>query len=152
MKSFEFLEEKGIEFRKIELPEPPKSAQDVERLFGCSLHQVLKTLLFIGKEAPVLVVIQGDKRVDLQKLEKTTNVHNLRMAKPDEIKEITGYSIGGVCPFCLKSKVIKVLDEGVFDTEMINVGAGDPILGVELKSQDLKSVWDGIIADISKDL
>jgi len=150
MKIFEFLEEKGIKFRKIELPEPPKSAQDVERLFGCSLHQVLKTLLFIGQEEPVLVVIQGDKKVDLKKLEKATNVHNFRMARPDETKEITGYVVGGVCPFYLKNKIKKVLDKGIFDTDIINVGAGTQVLGVELKSQDLKKIWNGILADISQ--
>lgn len=150
MKSFKFLKEKGIEFRKIELSEPPKSAQDVERLFGCSLHQVLKTLLFIGQEKPVLVVISGDKKVDLRKLEKITNLNNFRMAKPNEIKEITGYPVGGVCPFCLEKNIQKVLDECVFDSEIINIGSGTPIIGIELKSQDLKKIWDGIIEDISQ--
>ncbi|MBW3022922.1 YbaK/EbsC family protein [Candidatus Woesearchaeota archaeon] len=150
MKSFKFLEEKGIKFRKIELSEPPKSAQDVERLFGCPLHQVLKTLLFIGREGPVLVVVQGDKRVDLQKLEEITNVHGFRMAKPDEIKEITDYPVGGVCPFCIEKDIKKVLDEGVFDSETINIGSGTPTIGIELKSEDLKKIWNGIIADISQ--
>jgi Cys-tRNA(Pro) deacylase len=149
MKSFEFLEEKGIEFRKIELSEPPKSAQDVERLFGCPLHQVLKTLLFIGKEEPVLDVVQGDKKVDLQKLETITKMHEFRMASPAEIKEITGYVMGGVCPFCVKKEIKKIIDKTVFDIETVNIGAGTPILGIELKSEDLKKIWDGIIADIS---
>jgi Cys-tRNA(Pro) deacylase len=150
MKSFKFLKKKGIKFKKIELSEAPRSAQDIERLFKCPLNQVLKTLLFIGQEEPVLVVIQGDKKVDLQKLEKITRVYNFRMAKPDEIKKITNYSIGAVCPFCLDKNIKKVLDKKILETEKINIGAGTLTLGIELKSQGLKKVWDGIIADVSQ--
>lgn len=147
MKSIEFLKSKGIRFRVIELKEIPKSAQDVERLYGCPLNQVLKTLVFIGDNEPIIVVLPGDKRVNTNKLKEITKQDNLRIAKPDEVKKITSYSIGGVCPFGIENKVKKIIDESVFKMPIVNIGSGKSEIGIELNSEDLKKVWDGIIAD-----
>jgi len=54
------------------LDEVPKTVKDVERLYGCSLNQVLKSLVFIGETEAVIAVLPGDKRVDMNKLKKTT--------------------------------------------------------------------------------
>jgi len=148
MKSIEYLESKNIEFKIIHLNEVPKTAQDVERIYGCSLHQVLKTLIFIGETEPVIVVLPGDKRVDMNKLKKATKQTNLRMAKPDEIEEITGYKIGGVSPFGIEKNITKIIDESVFKTKTVNIGSGKAELGIELNSEELRKAWNGIVADV----
>ena len=148
MKSIEYLKSKGIRFRVIELKEIPKSAQDVERLYGCPLNQVLKTLVFIGENEPVVVVLPGDKRVDINKLKEISKQKNLRMAKPDEVNNITGYTIGGVCPFVIEKNVKKIIDESIFELQVVNIGSGKAEIGIELNSEDLKKIWDGIIADL----
>ena len=63
MESIDYLKSKNIEFKTIHLDEIPRTAQDVERIYGCPLHQVLKTLIFIGETEPIIVVLPGDKRV-----------------------------------------------------------------------------------------
>lgn len=148
MKSIEYLESKNIEFKTIHLDEIPKTAQDVERIYGCSLRQVLKTLIFIGETEPVIVVLPGDKRVDMNKLKKATKQTNLRMAKPDEIEEITGYKIGGVSPFGIEKNITKIIDESVFKTKTVNIGSGKAELGIELNSEELRKAWNGIVADV----
>ncbi len=148
MKSIEYLEGKNIEFKTIHLDEVPKTAQDVERIYGCSLHQVLKTLIFIGETEPVIVVLPGDKRVDMNKLKKTTKQTNLRMAKPDEIEEITGYKIGGVSPFGIEKNITKIIDESVFKTKIVNIGSGKAEFGIELNSEELRKAWNGIVTDV----
>jgi Cys-tRNA(Pro) deacylase len=148
MDGIEFLKSKNIDFRVIELAEEPRSAADVERLYGCSLKQVLKTLLFIG-EMPVLVVLQGDKRVNIEKLKQITNQSTLRMANPSEVKEITGYSIGGVTPLGVNG-IKKIIDSKVFEEETVNIGSGKAIIGIEIKTNDLKEIFDGTIEEISE--
>lgn len=148
MKSIEYLESKNIEFKTIHLDEIPKTAQDVERIYGCSLRQVLKTLIFIGETEPVIVVLPGDKRVDMNKLKKATKQTNLRMAKPDEIEKITGYKIGGVSPFGIEKNITKIIDESVFKTKTVNIGSGKAELGIELNSEELRKAWNGIVADV----
>ena len=61
------IKNKDIQFKIIHPDEIPRSAQDVERIYGCPLNQVLKTLVFVGKTEPVLVVLPGDKRANIEK-------------------------------------------------------------------------------------
>ncbi len=138
MKSADYLESKNIKFRTIHLNEVPKTAQDVERIYDCSLRQVLKTLIFIGETEPVIVVLPGDKRVDMDKLKKVSKQNNLRMAKPDEVEEITGYTIGGISPFGIEKDIMKIIDESVFEIETVNIGGGKAEIGIELNSEELK--------------
>ena len=148
MDCIEFLKSKNVDFRVIELAEEPRSAADVERLFGCPLKQVLKTLVFTG-EKPVMVVLQGDKRVDLEKLKRLTNQSTLRMANPNEVKEITGYSIGGVT-FLGVNGIEKIIDSKVFEEETVSIGSGKAIIGIEMKTSVLKEIFDGTIEEISE--
>ncbi len=148
MKSTNYLKNKNIEFKTIHLDKIPRTAQDVEKIYGCPLHQVLKTLIFIGKTKQVIVVLPGDKRVDMNKLKEITKENNLRMAKPDEVEEITGYTIGGVSPFGIEKNVKKIIDESVFKIKTVNIGSGKVEIGIELNSEELKKAWDGIITNI----
>ena len=107
IKSIEYLKNKDIDFKIIHLDEIPKTAQDVERIYGCLLQQVLKTLIFICESEPVIVVLPGDKRGDINKLREVVNQKTFRMAKPQEVEKITGYTIGGVSPFGIERIVKK---------------------------------------------
>jgi len=148
MKSLDYLNEKNISYKEIYLDEIPKSAKDVERLFGCPLYQVLKTVVLIG-DKPIIAVIQGDKRVSFQKIKEYYNFDSIKMANPNEIKELTGYSIGGVTPFGIDNfDYISILDEHVLNENKINIGSGKAEIGIELKSTDLKKIWKGEIFDI----
>ena len=148
MKSFDYLRGKNVPFKEIHLSEVPKSSQDVERLYGCPLHQVLKTLVFVSENKPVVVVVPGDRRASLSKLRSLTGVNSLRIAKPDEVLSISGYTVGGVTPFGIESDVIMAIDSSVFEMDMVNIGSGKAEIGIELSSQKLKDIWDGIIGDI----
>lgn len=150
MKSTDYLKSKNIEFKTIHLDKIPRTAQDVERIYGCPLHQVLKTLIFIGKTEQIIVVLPGDKRADIDKLKEVTKQNNLRMARPDEVKEITGYTIGGISPFGIEKNVKKIIDESVFKIKTVNIGSGKAEIGIELNSEELRRAWDGIIANISQ--
>ena len=146
MKSLDLLKGKGVPFKVIELKEVPKSARDVERLYGCPLGQVLKSLVFIG-EKPVMAVLPGDRKVDVGKLAQAVGLKELRIAKPQEVLEVTGYEVGGVTPFGFSG--IKVMDESVFTMEKVNVGSGKAEVGIELSTESLKKTWDGKIAPIT---
>jgi prolyl-tRNA editing enzyme YbaK/EbsC (Cys-tRNA(Pro) deacylase) len=88
MNSIEYLKLKQIQFKKINLVAIPKTANDVVKIYGCPLEQVLKTLVFIGRKE-VIVVLQGDKKVNFKKLNLIIddNYNKLRMATHKEIKK-----------------------------------------------------------------
>ena len=72
----------------------------------------------------------------------------MMVAKPKEVKDITGLNIGGVSPFVQNSYIKKIIDTSVFKIKVVNIGSGKADVGIELNSIDLKKIWDGVIADI----
>jgi len=149
LSSTQYLSQKGIPFKIIHLKEVPKTALDIERLYGCSIKQVLKTLVFVTESIPLIVVIQGHKKVDPDKLKHHAGVSTLRLAKADEVFTITGYMPGAVSPFGIKSSVQKIIDSAVFTEKSVNIGSGAAATGLELTTPDLKQIWDGTVADVS---
>ena len=150
MKSIEFLKNNNIKFREIHLDEVPVTAQDVERLYGRALNQVLKTLLVVRGVLPMLVIIPGDKTIDFKKLEIVTGQGNFRMAELGEVEDVTGYRIGAVTPFGIERNIKKIIDESIFDIETVNIGSGKANIGIEIKSADIQKIWDGLVGDIVK--
>lgn len=150
IKSIQFLENKNINFKILKFVEIPKTAADVERIYNCPLKEVLKALLFIGKSKPFLVVLEGDKRLDYKKLGLAAQEEKMRMARPEEVLEITGYTVGSVSPFELKQDILKIVDNKVFKNKKINIGSGEPDTGIEMESTELRKAWDGKFADISE--
>jgi len=149
VESTEFLKSRGVGFKLVQLSEAPRTAKDVERLYGCPLCQVLKTILFIGESGPVLAVLPGDRRASLEKLGKTAGQKIERIARPDEVLQITGHSVGGVTPLGVDG-VPKVIDEKVFENEKASIGSGVAEIGIEMKTTELRKIWDGKIADVSQ--
>ncbi|MBN1684332.1 MAG: YbaK/EbsC family protein [Gammaproteobacteria bacterium] len=143
-----FLDQKKINYKFIQLKRIPQSSQDVVELFGSPLNQVIKTLLFVG-DKNIIVCLPGDRKVDVEKLKKLFNVKKLRLAKHDEVEKLTGYQVGGVCPFLLPDNIVSVLDEHALHQEKINIGAGTQTTGIELSPASLKQIWLGKITDIS---
>ncbi len=151
MNSIEYLKLKQIQFKKINLAAIPKTANDVVKIYGCPLEQVLKTLVFIGRKE-VIVVLQGDKKVNFKKLNLIIddNYNKLRMATHKEIKKIFYKDIGNLDPFIKSEGCIKILDKKIFTMNIANMGGGIPGIGIEMKTKELKKAWNGMIEDISK--
>ena len=148
MKSLDYLDEKNVSYNNVHLDEVPKSAKDVERIFGCPLHRVLKTIVLIG-DKPIIAVVQGDKRISFQKIKDHYEFDSIRMANPDEVKKISGYLIGGVTPFGIDNEdCIFILDEHILEEDEINMGSGIAEIGIELKTADLKEIWHGDVLDV----
>jgi len=150
MKSLEYLKSKNVKFKTLYYKEIPRTARDVERIYGCDLRYVLKSIVFVGETKNVIAVVPGDRRVSVEKLKRVIGQNTLRLAKSDEVLRITGYAIGGVSPFGVGKEVEKVIDKDVFNFDVINIGSGKAEVGIEIDTKDLKRVWEGIIADISE--
>ncbi|MFB6242270.1 MAG: aminoacyl-tRNA deacylase [Candidatus Nanosalina sp.] len=113
---------------------------------GVSEEQIVKTLVFIA-EKPLAVLCPGDTSVETKKLEEILDT-NVRMAKPREVKEETGYIIGGVSPFDLDIPVY--MEEDILEMEEVKPAAGSRVIGVNLKPEDLKQVTDAEVVDVSR--
>ncbi len=100
----DFVNAKGIEAEiRVLDPESTRTSALAAQQLGCTIAEIAKTIAFsckvAGKEVCVLVVLSGDKRVDLYKLKKKVGASEARIMDAEEVKKATGYSIGAVPPF-----------------------------------------------------
>ncbi|PSG98559.1 MAG: hypothetical protein BRC29_00340 [Nanohaloarchaea archaeon SW_7_43_1] len=119
-----------------------ESAENV----GIEEEKIVKTLIFKAGEEFVAVLCPGDKRVSEQKLEEITG-ENVRMANPDEVKENTGYIIGGVSPFDLD--ISTFMERSILEHEEVKPAAGSRVVGVTVDPEELKHALSADVAELS---
>jgi prolyl-tRNA editing enzyme YbaK/EbsC (Cys-tRNA(Pro) deacylase) len=119
-------EEYGVDVDVHEFDEGTKTAQDAADAIGCDVAQIASSIVVVVDDEPVVVVTSGANRVDLEKVAVYRDGSGARMAEADEVKEATGWSIGGVPPFCHATDVPVLLDETLLDHDEVWAAAGTP--------------------------
>ncbi len=97
------LSEYGVSCQVIEMPQSTRTADDAARAVGCQVGQIVKSLIFKGKEShqPILVATSGANRVNEKKI-ATLISEPLSKADADFVRDKTGFAIGGVPPISAK--------------------------------------------------
>ena len=108
------------------LEQTAKTAQDAATALGCNVGAIVKSLLFKTGDNFVLCLVSGDKRCALNKLKKIIDEKDVSMAHPDDVKKITGYTIGGVSPVGHLNKVKIYIDNNLERFTTIFAAAGHP--------------------------
>ena len=112
-----------------------KSSELAAKALGCTIAEIAKSVVFVGDETSV-VIISGDKRVDVAKLEKAAG-GKARKADADEVRDRTGYPIGGVPPFPHSSGVSVYLDSSLKRHKEVWAAAGSPNSVFRVSVEDL---------------
>ncbi len=150
LKSVRILEEKGVEYRLIELECRAISVSDVIRYSKEQVRpeEICKTIILKDGEGDMYAVfLLGDRRIDFKKARAVIG-GEVSIAGYDEVKDATGVEPGAVCPLLLRIPLY--IDEGVLSRERINFGSGDHLYGIEIRSQDLSKVVDYELADLAE--
>ncbi len=79
-------------------PEATRTAAEAAAAIGCELSQICKSLIFAADGVPVLVLMDGASRVDVERVREELGAGKVTRAKADVVRETTGYAIGGVPP------------------------------------------------------
>ena len=127
-----FLRESGVEARIHEFSDGTASAQDAADAVGCELGQIVKSLVFVCDERPVLALVPGDRRGDPTKVAQAVDASSARVAKAHEVEEATGFAPGAVAPFPLPHVDTVLMDSALYQHEIVWAGAGSPhhIMGI----------------------
>ncbi|ASJ07722.1 hypothetical protein A3L11_00135 [Thermococcus siculi] len=104
----------------LDIGRPVKTVEQATRETGASPKQVIKSLVIISEREPLLVILDGESRVSLEKLERLFG--KCRFARAKEVKELTGYEIGGVPPVGVPLRT--VIDPKVLENEYVIGGGG----------------------------
>ena len=132
------------------LDQTARTANEAATALGCKVGAIIKSLLFKAGEDFVLCLVSGDKRCSLNKLKNILNEKDISMANPEDVKKITGYTIGGVSPVghLIKTKIF--IDENLKNFESIFAAAGHPNAVFEIDFENLKKLTSGEIKEISE--
>lgn len=131
-------------------PEIEKGAASVANALGFRERQMIKTLVFqTDKGECALIMVGGDQNVVSGKLKKALGSRNISMAKPDVVKETTGYVIGSIPPFHWQPDGFRnFLDDSMMDEELVGVGAGVWGNEIIMKPQDLVKATNAIVVNL----
>lgn len=140
------LKEQGLDDTEFIVHPKAETVDEHVENTGVEEKQIIKTLIFIG-ERPVAVLCPGDTSVETDKLEDILET-DVRMANTDEVTEKTGYIIGGVSPFDLDIPVY--IEEDILEIEHVKPAAGSRLVGVNIRSEDLRDINDAEVVDVSR--
>ena len=108
----EHLEKMGLGGRIHTFEVSSATVELAARAVGCEPARIAKTLSFMVQGSPILVVAAGDAKVDNHKYKERFGV-KAKMLSPDEVTDLVGHGVGGVCPFGIKDGVKVYLDESL---------------------------------------
>ena len=134
----------------VSLEKIARTAQDAATALGCNVGAIVKSLLFSTGENFVLCLVSGDKRSSLNKLKKILDEKDVSMAKPDDVKKITGYTIGGVSPVGHLSKVKIYIDTNLNRFTTVFAAAGHPNCIFKIEFNQLTKLTAGEIEEITE--
>jgi prolyl-tRNA editing enzyme YbaK/EbsC (Cys-tRNA(Pro) deacylase) len=132
-----FLRQMGAEARIEEFETGTPTAVDAARAAGCTLGQIVKSLVFDCEGRWVVVLVPGDRRADLGKIAAAAGATKARIASPEQVESATGFVAGAVAPFPLPGIDRVFVDHGLLAHKHVWVGAGSPSHMAVLSSSDL---------------
>ena len=140
----------GIDVEVHEFPEGTKTAADAAEAIGCDVAQIASSLVFVADDQPVVVVTSGANRVDEDRVAEAVGASAARMAEPDEVKEATGWSIGGVPPFCHATDVPVLFDRTLLEHDPVWAAAGTPDAVWPADPEELVETTGATVADVAE--
>jgi prolyl-tRNA editing enzyme YbaK/EbsC (Cys-tRNA(Pro) deacylase) len=145
-----YLAAHGLEDRVIEFGDrSTKTSQLAAEAVGCELGQIVKSLVFVADETPVLALVAGDRRGDSAAIAAQAGATRATFADADTVREATGYAIGGVSPFDLPADLIVLVDDSLSRFEEVYTAGGTPQSMVRMERTRLFEMVGGRVARIS---
>ncbi|MEV3930077.1 MULTISPECIES: YbaK/EbsC family protein [unclassified Streptomyces] len=144
----EALRELGLDVEVRRFPDATRTAVEAAAAIGCELSQIVKSLIFEADGVPVLVLMDGASRVDLELVRGELGAGKVERARADLVRETTGYAIGGVPPFGHRTKTRVLADRGLLSHPVVWAAAGHPHAVFRLDPATLVDLAGGTLVDV----
>ena len=133
----------------VQMKETTRSAADAARAVGCQVGQIVKSLIFEGKQShrPILVATSGANRVNEKAVQQNVS-EPVKIAKPEYVRQMTGFAIGGVPPVGHDNPLNIFIDEDLLQYNEIWAAAGTPHAVFKLTPDDLKLITNGTVISV----
>ena len=114
----------AVDARLEEFGEGTPTARGAAKAIGCDLSQIVKSLVFVCDGAYVLALVPGDRRADEAAIGAAVGAREVRIAKPDEVMQATGFEPGAVAPFPQRAVTRALMERGLLRHQIVWIGAG----------------------------
>ena len=125
-----------------------RTAKDAANSLKCELGAIVKSLVFKTENKFIVCLVAGDKRCSLNKLKKILDTKDVSMANADQVKENTGFSIGGVSPTGHSEKLQIIIDKSLSRFEYVYGAAGHPDCVFKINYLELVKLTSGLEKEI----
>jgi prolyl-tRNA editing enzyme YbaK/EbsC (Cys-tRNA(Pro) deacylase) len=129
-------------------PDATRTAAEAAAAIGCELSEICKSLIFAADGVPVLVLMDGASRVDLELVRVALGAEKVTRAKADVVRETTGYAIGGVPPFGHRTRTRVLADRSLLDHDVVWAAAGNPHTVFPMEPKDLVAHAGATLVDV----
>lgn len=133
-----------------EFPDGTRTADDAARAIGVEVGQIVKSLVFLADGVPVVALVSGSNQLDETKLAAAAGASATGRASAEQVREATGYPVGGVPPFGHATSLRTFVDRDLLDYDVVWAAAGTPHLNFSAAPDELVRVTGGIVCDLAR--
>jgi prolyl-tRNA editing enzyme YbaK/EbsC (Cys-tRNA(Pro) deacylase) len=133
------LAEHDIRITPTEFAESTRTAEDAAAAIGTTVGQIVKSLVFMDGEQPVLLLVSGPNRVDITAVGKRLGM-TLERASAEQVRAATSFSIGGVPPIGHPTLLPTWIDADLLSYELVWAAAGTPNAVFPISPADLRRI------------
>ena len=134
----------------IVLDSSARTAQDAANSLNAEVGSIIKSLFLRTKNSFLLCLVAGDRRCSLNKIKKILGEKDVSMGNADQVKQVTGFTIGGVSPVGHLNPIKIYIDQSLSRFENIFGAAGHPNCVFKINFEDLQKITSGEVKDISE--
>ena len=146
----EFITKFDSKLKVMVLNTTARTAKEAAISLECEVGAIVKSLVFRADNTFLICLVAGDKKASLNKIKKTLNIKDASMASADDVKNITGYTIGGVSPIGHLNKIDIFIDKSLERFTFLFAAAGHPNCVFKINFTDLQKITNGSIKEITE--
>jgi prolyl-tRNA editing enzyme YbaK/EbsC (Cys-tRNA(Pro) deacylase) len=132
-----------------EFADSTATAVDAAAAIGTSVGRIVKSLVFMAGERPILVLASGPNRVDVRKVAALVG-QPIARANADQVRELTGFAVGGVPPIGHTQPLMTLIDRDLLEHDEVWAAAGTPNSVFAIDPRDLVRITAGAVADVAQ--
>lgn len=148
-----WLQDQGIDAKILPTGQETASVDDSSKVLDINKEDIVKSVVFQSSEGPLVCIVQGSKRVSEEKLKEIMNASWVKLADPEEVKEVTGYAVGGVPPVGheKEASITYVLDENALEKEWVYAGGGDATSQLKIRVDDIQRLLSPLVGEVGEE-
>lgn len=138
----------GIDVEVVEFAESTRTAEEAAAAVDTTVGRIVKSLVFMAADEPVLALVSGANRLDTERL--SAHLHRpVRRANADEVRAATGFAIGGVPPLGHAQAMTVFIDRDLTLYDVVYAAAGTPFAVFPIAPAELVRVTGGTVLDVA---